>query len=762
MSVREYRFLEVCKKKELEKLKHEECVEIFFKKSKDEQQVHAIVRGKRGQVSKASQQLDEFLEGLTSKTFHVEYPAKAFNVIRTKFYSIRDELKETAELFIDIGRPDKSLQLPKNVNATSFEVVGLQAEEIADAKEKFCALPNLLDQFSKEISVPFQLFKKLQDREKRQEMEKMLSVGLYVEKNCVHVYAFSSEDVEMAESELNALAKEQESDSTVFQCGNECIGGILCTKMWTKVIQCAKEEGVFVRRAGNNFSLFLKGEKNKVSRMRSVLDSLEAEVKRVLVEDTIQLSDQQSKLLSNERFLAQMRKLQREFGVQVTWPGIQKSVILKEIKIGAKTLILCRNNIAEEDVDVIVNAANEDLIPGAGVAGAISKLGGPAIATDAANYVRPRVRPGNAVALPGHNLKTEGGLCEKGALRQAVQNSLLQAAAVGARSVAIPALGTGVFRFPVDECASITFDVIRSYFSETSSSSIQFIRVVVYDRTSKDAFLKEANSFASTLQPKQYEWKYFGDGDQFLPYDVESSQAIESAFQSDPSSQMQREIKSFKYLIDLQQMMQTNISTGKRRQILRSEFDAAALPYRWCFEDDSRMFQWYDATSNKQIESTYQLRTAKPMPIQVNSVHYLIDFERMTQTNTLTNRERKIRREIQQSASSAVVEHSEAEAAPVLLTACGQRRDVTSAKSTLLHLINSSFGEKKLKIPKDAVKALKDEIKEIVAKSDLLLEADFDVETTTIELKIEGLKQNLEKVVNELQVYIIVSSFFGS
>lgn len=117
--------------------------------------------------------------------------------------------------------------------------------------------------------------------------------------------------------------------------------------------------------------------------------------------------------------------------------------------------------------EAIVNAANEKLLHGGGVAGAISRKGGPAIQRESDAWIREHgsVPTGTAAITGGGNLACKyvihavgpmmGSGEEDKKLESAVKSALELAAKHGLKSVAFPAISTGIFGFPADRCAAI-------------------------------------------------------------------------------------------------------------------------------------------------------------------------------------------------------------------------------------------------------------------------------------------------------------------
>ena len=128
-----------------------------------------------------------------------------------------------------------------------------------------------------------------------------------------------------------------------------------------------------------------------------------------------------------------------------------------------KRLSLIQGNIAQLEVEAVVNAANKSLVLGGGVAGAIRRLGGPSIQEEC-NRIGP-IRVGEAVMTEAGTLKArhvihaagpvygEGDEDEK--LRRATFNSLLLADHHQLKNIAFPAISTGIFNFPITRCSEI-------------------------------------------------------------------------------------------------------------------------------------------------------------------------------------------------------------------------------------------------------------------------------------------------------------------
>ncbi|MBE1466866.1 macro domain-containing protein [Kibdelosporangium phytohabitans] len=144
-------------------------------------------------------------------------------------------------------------------------------------------------------------------------------------------------------------------------------------------------------------------------------------------------------------------------------------------------------DITEQRVDAIVNAANESLTGGGGVDGAIHRAAGPRLA-EAGAALAPCL-PGNAVATPAFDLAQVkhvihtvgpkwrgGGQDEAKVLASCYRESLLVAEGLGVRSIAFPAISTGVYGYPVAEAVSVAAWVVRSM-----AADFDLIRLVAFD-----------------------------------------------------------------------------------------------------------------------------------------------------------------------------------------------------------------------------------------------------------------------------------------
>jgi O-acetyl-ADP-ribose deacetylase len=161
----------------------------------------------------------------------------------------------------------------------------------------------------------------------------------------------------------------------------------------------------------------------------------------------------------------------------------------------------------QPDIDAIVNAANTDLVLGSGVAGAIRRKGGDVIDEEARR--KGPVRLGDVVITTAGNLpnryvihaaamgyrpedravpKRPGTGSSAEIIRLATINSLERAEEAGLKSIAFPALATGVAGFPVDECAEVMIGAVGDYASKHPGTVIDLVVFVLFTQNDYAVF----------------------------------------------------------------------------------------------------------------------------------------------------------------------------------------------------------------------------------------------------------------------------------
>ena len=167
------------------------------------------------------------------------------------------------------------------------------------------------------------------------------------------------------------------------------------------------------------------------------------------------------------------------------------------VKVGHTTVEAVQGDITDLELDAIVNAANNYLWMGAGVAGAIKKKGGEGIEQEA--VAKGPIDVGGAVVTSGGSLKARYVIHAAGMgqdlktdaekVASATRNSLLQAQKSGIRTLAFPAIGTGVGGLEVHLCAKTMIDAVLDYLLEgRNAGSFDRILFALFDEGTCQAF----------------------------------------------------------------------------------------------------------------------------------------------------------------------------------------------------------------------------------------------------------------------------------
>ena len=165
----------------------------------------------------------------------------------------------------------------------------------------------------------------------------------------------------------------------------------------------------------------------------------------------------------------------------------------------APRLEAVQGDLTQEATDAIVNAANSALQAGGGVCGAIFRAAGPGLAE--ACRAAGHCATGDARATPGFGLPAQwiihavgpvwqgGGHGEPDLLASAYRRSLEVADELGARSVAFPAISTGIYGYPLEPATAIAVDTAR-----TTETRVEVVRFVCFDAATFAVYSRELSA----------------------------------------------------------------------------------------------------------------------------------------------------------------------------------------------------------------------------------------------------------------------------
>ena len=168
-------------------------------------------------------------------------------------------------------------------------------------------------------------------------------------------------------------------------------------------------------------------------------------------------------------------------------------------------ILIIAGDLVEQEVDAIVNAANNDLVLGGGVAGAIMSRGGPTIQQECDAH--GAIKVGEAALTGAGELRARhiihaasmslGGQTTAESLRSSMENVFRLAKEHHVETIAVPAVGTGIAGFPMDQCAVVMANTLRHAIAEGWNPGE--VRFVLFGDGARRAF---ETSFRASFAPE--------------------------------------------------------------------------------------------------------------------------------------------------------------------------------------------------------------------------------------------------------------------
>jgi O-acetyl-ADP-ribose deacetylase (regulator of RNase III) len=174
------------------------------------------------------------------------------------------------------------------------------------------------------------------------------------------------------------------------------------------------------------------------------------------------------------------------------------------VEVNQSAIELVSGSIVEQDVDAIVNAANSSLLGGGGVDGAIHRAAGPELLAECRTI--GGCPTGEARITRGYRLKARHVIHTVGPvyharpedailLASAYRSSLQLASQHGLRSIAFPAISTGVYGYPLDEAVPIALGTVKQYLEQ--HPEIALVRMVLFDERTRAAYERAARAMSA-------------------------------------------------------------------------------------------------------------------------------------------------------------------------------------------------------------------------------------------------------------------------
>jgi O-acetyl-ADP-ribose deacetylase (regulator of RNase III) len=181
-----------------------------------------------------------------------------------------------------------------------------------------------------------------------------------------------------------------------------------------------------------------------------------------------------------------------------------------QVEIKGSALELVEGDITRQGTEAIVNAANNSLLGGGGVDGAIHRAGGPEILAECLKL--GGCATGEAKITTGGRLKAryvihtvgpvywrEGAERAAELLASAYRRSLEVAADNGVRSVAFPSISTGAYGYPLDEAAPVALRTVMDYLAGQADGRIDLVRFVLYGRQAYEVYDRALRQLADQI-----------------------------------------------------------------------------------------------------------------------------------------------------------------------------------------------------------------------------------------------------------------------
>jgi len=170
-----------------------------------------------------------------------------------------------------------------------------------------------------------------------------------------------------------------------------------------------------------------------------------------------------------------------------------------QVEIGGATLELVQGDITQQDTEAIVNAANNSLLGGGGVDGAIHRAGGPQILAecrqlggcatgDAKITTGGRLKARHVIHTVGPVYRREGPQRAAELLSSAYRRSLEVAVEHGLRRVAFPSISTGAYGYPLEEAAPVALKTVMDFLAGPQRGSLELVRFVLYGRRACEVY----------------------------------------------------------------------------------------------------------------------------------------------------------------------------------------------------------------------------------------------------------------------------------
>ena len=715
------------------------CDIAFPRQRRDDHENYAVrITGKIKDVEAAEQRISNLLEtGIQLITFNIECIQKSHIMWRKWWFDFRMQEEESNDVLINFDKAvRRHTRDGSSTISVTFELIGTNLDHLRCIRD---TISN--EKTEKRVFNVLEESKVLLQNaasQQRLPISQKLAVGFDIDPFANKVTLVSpkslSGDLDTAESEIRKFVGMYASISKNVGSHDPIVGLILASSsMFPTFIKSAQDiarphkVSVAVLKAPP-FGLKLTGSPSAIEKVEPQIHAtVFKQIEKSINETQVQFPSTHTAVLRAHEFLQLEKKLRNEYCVLLFYSklgSLSKAEYTAVVKPTSSShslvLDICHGDIVHEKVDAIVNAANEDLKHIGGLAKSIADNGGTAIQSESSNYVKihGKVSTGSCACLGAGKLPCKrvihavgpqwrgGTRNEEQILYNTVYKTLQCADKENLKSVAFPAISTGVYGVPEDVCARASLTAVCDYCQSNPASSISTVRFILFTKSSLKHFgaaieycnISERSDDCSSLQTllevkdvkTGFTWSWENDTKSFSSYSSDISAQLTKEYESNPAGSLNCIINGQRYCIDFSKMTQTNQLTRFQRKVRRVPYFVNASPetslstesINWEYRDDHHGWSPYKASDSAAIEEMYQDDTPGELAIVGNT--YTFDFKMMHQINTRTHYKRKIRRTEGISSNSEMSEKLPS----VMDSVCSKdkREDSTDQKDLIIKL----------------------------------------------------------------------------
>ena len=753
-----------------------------FKKEDQEELSQATItlQGNRSHVEVTKQKIDAILSSL--HVIQIKYRHEDYgNMWIKRWKEIKQQQEEAynsvlVNTWFDLD--EKGEKKPKELGVSvEFTITGNDPITVSQIEQNIKNMPTTLTKQS--LFVSKNQCKTVTEALKAKKL--MLRENHIVEieidwekKELILVGPGGSEDFEAAFATLTAFVNGETVCKEILELGEPAMNPYIHQKQqWSEIIKIAKNCSVRVKHTNNDLEMYGKGP--DIANAKIQLAELLSIFRQSLGKKEVSVLPLLESVLKTLEFQNLVSELQQNFCVVVTCSSnmqqnvkmitLYKATVKPEGCDRPCIIEVCHGNMVDETTDVIVNAANSQLQHAGGLAKAISDVGGSLIQQTSDHYIRQNgiVKPGHVACLPSGNLSCsvvmhavgpmwkDGGPNKREELYAAVSSSLVESDNNGYRSISMPAISTGNYGCPVQDCAAISIKATIDLLNGNYLKSLSHVRFVLFTLDAANAFkaafidsLLQHKNLRSTAdivdQPSstRIQWYWEDDSKNLQPYSNEDSLKLSQAYAASPSEKFQITIQGLKYIIDFSSMMQINAGTGKQQRVHRKSLGVVT----WQYKDDTGKWMDYTSTYSDFLEVMYETKHMKTL--QIGYWTYSFDFNGMLQINTSTGKSRSIRRYVSQSRSDTAEKSASRQvSSSSSVTLSGPHQHLTTAHDKIQAYFKKCLTTKEISLPAS--------VSDSVRKQMICIGQNFNVQVEHMQqpqkVKFHGVSESVTEAV---------------